>query len=162
MYDKSTPAGRAFRDSLKRAYLRGISTVHAHDRGAKVALGFTGQHWYPNPVNNLAYWRTGEGAAIHDQWTDADAVEASDFLAAQAMQGAATFVAGTAKGATGTSVLLPQVRNMVSGLHAVAPAKPIMISHFKVWDDDVEGSPHDQNVAAQQAQALTTWSSLER
>jgi hypothetical protein len=111
MYDKSTSAGVAYRTSLFNQYITAADIVRQH--GGKAAIGMTGQFWYPGPTRDVTVLEP--------------CFAASDFLASQQMQGALT------KDANGDSILIKQMKNCVAQLATYK--KPIMLSHFKCWDD---------------------------
>jgi hypothetical protein len=141
-YDKSTPAGLAYRDSLKTAYLKDLTTIHSLTPNAKGCLGFLGQFWYPGPTRDFSYWENGNGAGTHNTSTDANAMTASDMLCSQEMQSALT------KDPSGNSIIVDQIRNGVAQFSQYH--KPIMISHFKVWDDPkpINQASKDNSVAS--------------
>jgi hypothetical protein len=165
MYDKSTLAGRQYRDSLKTQYIKAYQSIHALAPRAKVGLGFTGQFWSGSvgTTRNLGYYIDGHGSSVSgntqddavvlDSYTSADALGTySDILWSQQMQGAVTYESGTTQ-----SLLVNQIINQVNQQHSLYPNKPIGISHFKVWDDPKSGGVP---VAGADVNAQNTWGSI--
>jgi hypothetical protein len=97
--------------ALRSAYLQAVNGIHSVDPQAKVALGFGGYDWSAaSPTRNLAFWLP--------------AIQASNFLAFQAMQADTSVV-------DGQSILVPEIEDAVRQLSQYH--KPVMISHFEVW-----------------------------
>jgi hypothetical protein len=164
-YDKSTLAGRQYRDALKTQYIKAYQSIHALAPRAKVGIGFTGQFWSGSvgTTRNLKYWQDGQGSTVSgstndnavtlDAYTGADALGTySDILWSQQMQGAVTYETGTTQ-----SLLVNQIINQVNQLNSMYPTKPIGISHFKVWDDPKSGGVP---VAGADVNAQNTWGSI--
>ena len=117
--------------ALRTQYLNAVQVVHSTYSQAKVALGFGGYDWPPSSWSDpdLSFWQP--------------AIAASDFVAFQDMQ------ADTTLTTSGQNYVVPTIENAVAQLSAYS--KPIMVSHFKVWDG---GDANESAAFAQAAQLL--------
>lgn len=106
--------------ALMNQYIKAVNLIHSDYSQAKVGLGFGGYAWYNGGAVDLTPYQ--------------QAINASDFTAVQAMQSC-----------TNESLMAPQIEASVKQLGAY---KPVMISHFKLWDDSTNPSATQQQKAA--------------
>lgn len=92
---------------LENAFVQARDTIKAVYPKAKVALGFGGYEWSWRTYRPMKTW-------------EINAIHAGDFIAVQEIQPAENL-----------DILISQVRNSVRQLSTYG--KPIMISHFKIW-----------------------------
>ncbi len=112
--------------ALLNQYIAAAKQIRAQYPQAKVSLGFSGFSW------------TGALPTGIDLSKYTAAINASDFMAVQQMQSCLH-----------EDLLPPQMKASVKQLGAYG--KPVMISHFKIWNDGLPNSTAAQKIACAQS-----------
>jgi hypothetical protein len=124
-WDTYKPGDTAYESSLLQAYVNAVSAVHSVDPFAKVALGLGGYNWSSSPT------------ATTNLSLVTPAIQASDFVAVQAMQECTN--EGQLENEVQASIA------QLSGFH-----KPIMVSYMKLWGNG-DASPYPCETSAMSA-----------
>lgn len=109
--------------ALMTQYQKAVTQIHTQYNQAKVSLGFGGYDWSTSAIDLSSYKQ---------------AISVSDFTAVQAMQSCLN-----------EAKLEPQIKASVQQLGSYG--KPVMISHFKLWNDGAA-----TNTPAQKAACATS------
>ena len=121
-WDTYEPGNTAYETSLMQSYLNAVTAIHGIDPDAKVALGLGGYNWSSSP------------SATTDLSMVTSAINASDFVAVQAMQEC-----------TNEEQLENEVQASIAQLSSFK--KPIMVSYMKLWGNG-DASPYTCETSA--------------